>query len=175
MWDYEIANVECDRHARGRAETMKQELPHSEPTNRFSRNLVRTIRHKSPQPGNSKTSLFWGFTQCWLVVTGVSGQPIGPKGKVTCFALSVKMEPTGYPETSATNNDRWLTIQKSEYLTPTEVKAWNHTPIFDFLCSHAIGLRMFEHERRGATPTPRSVQRPKIVWDIKQSNLRLFV
>jgi hypothetical protein len=30
---------------------------------------------------------------------------------------------------------------------------------------------MFEHDRRGATPTPRSVQRPKIVCDIKQSNI----
>jgi len=77
-------------------------------TRQASRNLHRKTREVSSAV-QIRSSLFWHVTQRRLVVTDVSGQPIGP------IFNGQAVRTTG-PETSLITSLRCLTTQKSEVL-----------------------------------------------------------
>ena len=60
-----------------------------------------------------RSSFFWDVTQLWLVITDVSGQPLGTMFNVQATQeeyLTLKMQPIGCPETA---NLRCVSSQKS--------------------------------------------------------------
>jgi len=76
-----------------------------------------------------RSSFFWDVTQLWLVITDVSGQPVGPifNGQATQEEyLTLEIRPIVCPETSATNYQFTLRNVTEELRSHNAAEAWIH-------------------------------------------------
>jgi len=81
----------------------------------------------SPMSMRLRSWLYWDVTQCWLIVTDVSGESISPIfTDQAATSLPLKMGPTGWPETSVTTNQSRPRPPRSKDLIYTAAEAYNH-------------------------------------------------
>ena len=80
----------------------------------------------------TESSLFWDVTLRRMVVI-YRGFGTTYVSHIQGWSFTLKMEQTGFPETSVNTNLRHVTSQKSEGLIYTSAEAWNHKKIESFI------------------------------------------